>query len=277
MGMVCANRECVYGNCCLDADCSPVVECGGSLSCNNHWCEGCNVGEDCYPEYPCLDPSGACLPDHTCKPVDQLAVKDGFCFILGICMDRGTNYGDNCRICYDKEAEGGHKKDWTPGLWSPSQGWQRQKCYIDGVCYNIGTVNPEMSEQSNECQWCEPQLGLRQTLFNWSPIEDGGVEFGDRVICHDPLFTVPDPVVPGQTVESSMPAYSGTLDTGYCWQGVCRGLAWTPWLPLGMSGAGHVGNVTVNAEACKFVGAFGGGFGAGIPHPNPGCHDESCP
>jgi hypothetical protein len=121
---------------------------------------------------------------------------------------------------------------------------------------------------------CDPRLDVPASLRDWSPrpdpVLDPHAEWFKRHTCDDPLF-----VAPGQAKDSRTPAYAGNASSGYCWQGECRGISWTPWLPLGPNAAGVSGGVTVGGKGKRLFSTFGGGFGSGIPSVNPGCHKGS--
>ncbi len=289
-GFVCGGGQCREGHCCTDANCLPTVECGGPLSCVNYRCEGCVVGGDCYPQWPCLDKSGACV-DFKCRDPRDLDVLEGYCFIKNECVTIGSSMLDpknnQCHVCYwEADPNGalvkGSKNEWTPGTWDPvAKEWETTWCFIDRRCIPAGAVQESVAgykqAQSAACRHCDPRENDWNSLHGWSirpdtnGSEDPHVNWTSRIVCDDPLFAVPDPRQPWATVDSRVPAYSGST-AGYCWQGDCRGIAWTPWLPLGPAAAGVAGaDVTVAGKALKFVGSFGGGFGAGIPNPNPGC------
>jgi hypothetical protein len=286
-GRVCVDGQCVTGDCCVDANCLPLVACGPNQNCTNHTCRGCMVGSDCHPQFACLDKSNACNADQTCVPPEQLPVKDGFCFIPldETCYSKGTADTTGCRICYPETAEGGSRSEWTPGTWDSKTGWQRDHCFIDDNCVDSTTnkgLQPNYAKlDSADCWECNPQKGNRASLLDWSPVADpldSHANWLERHECDDPFFAVPDPAHPGQILQSHSPAHAGT-SVGYCWNGDCRGIAWTPWLPLGMCGAGTdvPPAVQVDGHNLTLFGVFGGGFGSGIPHANPGCFGPSCP
>jgi hypothetical protein len=198
-----------------------------------------------------------------------------------VCKAQGDEDWTGCRICFPDVLRGGSIHEWTPGSWAGA--WVVDKCYIDATCYNENVFMPQSQLAlglSAECNKCVPVDGDRSSLISWTPVPQPADpnDLAGRLTCTETWFTVPDPDNPGSEILSETPAYSGNLQHGTCWDGVCRGMAWTPWLPLGWSGAGVVDDVTVSGEGKKFVGSFGGGFGAGIPNPNPGeCIGANCP
>lgn len=296
-GFVCAAGKCVEGNCCVDANCEPVVSCEGDAKCFNYHCEGCVYGTDCYPQWPCLVKAGACNPDHTCKPAETLDVNFGYCFINNACWRIGDMSPDHyCLVCYWRaNAEGqvivGSKKEWTPGTYNATTGkFSATHCFIEDKCIPGQTIKEDVpgleNSQSARCWWCDPRAEDWDSLHHWSVRPDTNnsfdphVNWTKRIPCDDPLYTVPDPNNPFSTKDSRIPAYSGTSQ-GYCWQGACRGIAWTPWLPIGFAGAGFIVPAPIGGMPLHLVGSFGGGFGSGIPNPNPGCSDgkdcQVCP
>ena len=268
-GYVCDEGECFRG------DCISAADCGGG-TCTNHLCQGCNVGTDCLHNYAnCLDRTNACN-NGSCRSVEELiqegAVYENWCLIQGTCYTSGTQHNDAdnypCLMCFPDESMGGSRTSWTPGRIDPVEGFETTDCFIDGRCRPPGAGNPT-SEQSAECLWCQPQIGVRESLVDWSPREDGGVAYEERLVCHDPLFEIPDPSLPGHTMRAPAPSYSGGLTKGYCYEGVCRGTSWTPWLPVGPTGAGTATTIDWSGSEHHFIGSFGGGFGSGVTSTSP--------
>jgi len=290
---VCFQGKCQEGNCCTDPGCMPSLGCGAGQSCTSNFCSGCATGSDCYQEskYDCLIKSGACSDDNKCKPVEDLLkdgmIKKGYCFIGGKCREDGEQGPKPCLVCYSNVADGGANDDWTPGVWDKFQSlWTPDFCYIGNSCYDKESANT-IGELFKDCLWCNPKVGVRDSLLDWSPRPDppDPGALSSRTRCDDPMY------FPGTTDQDDAPVfldlypYSGTgvchkdpktlakTKCGYCWTGQCHGLSWLPWLPLGPAAGGGVYqdiNLPFGDGEGSFVGSFGGGFGAGIPYANPG-------
>lgn len=278
-GSVCQGGKCVPGHCCVDPDCVPQVSCGPGQSCNGHYCEGCNVGDQCHVQHPCLNKSGACTADHKCRPAEELDVLSGWCFIGGVCRRWGEVAKDSaCLICYWQVGDSGtvvqgSKREWTPGSWSDKENkWTADWCLIGDLCIAKGSIAEQIRGyeglQSANCLWCDPREDDWQSL-HWlsprpDPVQDPHVDWTRRIQCDDPLFV--NPTAESKTALERAPPYAGTT-YGYCWAGTCLGISWTPYLPVGVSGWGVTGETP---GASTLHGSFGGGFGAGIPNPNLG-------
>ena len=208
----------------------------------------------------------------------------------------GANPKEGCLLCNPYVAQGGHKMAWTPGTMPDAFTFQATHCYIDdpddgtpgegySFCRPAGAALGGDEEEIDkpgipfwECKACAPEataLG-REDMFRWRPPETEPVNPGlleERTPCAQPRYfgTFDNPVPEGR---DGYP-YSGGA-AGHCWNMRCHGMAWQPWLPLGMAGAGGVYTTADTGAGFALVGSFGGGFGAGVPTPvnevgNPGC------
>jgi hypothetical protein len=160
--------------------------------------------------------------------------------------------------------------------------WETGACVVDG---NL----PAADVQSDECLRCDPSGADYDSLWHWYPLADPEGDSHEvwlsRTTCQDPQYKVPDPESgPWGDTYDNTPIYSGSVDDqgdpiGFCWAGNCRGIAWTPWLPVG--GVSEAVTYTFSEQHdgndVQFYGVFGGGFGGGVPFVNPGCYECSNP
>ena len=306
-GYVCSDSVCVLGECCEGAGCAPEVSCAEG-NCDNHQCGGCVTPDDCVEKFgasDCLSASDDVCSANACEPpiIDgelngKYTIKDGWCYIgadptKASCYNRGhaaPGSDGDCLLCIPETQDGGKQREWTPGKLSGSgsENFQATHCYIDDQCVPAGT--PAYDETASfeaadwlrryECRWCDPEEGDRDSLFDWTswpanpddPPTDPS-QHDKRRDCTHPMFGVF-----GDLDQATSPTYAGST-WGKCWQGECRGLSWTPWLPLGPSAAGgafYEPGAAADAAPALF-GVMGGGFGMAIPNPNPGCFGKEAP
>ncbi|MFH1529732.1 MAG: hypothetical protein ABIK09_03235 [Pseudomonadota bacterium] len=312
---LCDSGTCNLGTCCDGDGCLETINCSENMPCDGYVC-GCDEDTDCWNGLQldgCLDPTkmdtlnfcigGACRAP---QPSDIEAGKCAIPFVSGEgmvykCYDaaehKSLNPNENpkegCLLCNPYTAQGGHKMAWTPGTMNDAFTFQATHCYIDdpddgpsgegySYCRPLGpALEDEVAKPtvpSWECKACVPEVSAlgREDMFRWRPPVDepespGALE--ERTLCSQPRYygTFDNPIPEGQ---GDYP-YSGST-TGRCWQTRCRGMAWQPWLPLGMAGAGGVYTTADTGAGFALVGSFGGGFGAGVPTlvnevGNPGC------
>jgi hypothetical protein len=316
-GKVCDAGLCYPGECAKDADCAAY---GPQADCllQSHRCNVCDNDLDCLTAYnlapvitsQCLNIAGWCnLAQGACVALETFVTNDrvyaGKCFVGGECYGKGDALPSAppeyaCLHCFPFPEKGGSRVAWTPGGVNGVNKDQLDPthCFLpladdpnEALCFPAGTTAADAqsattaigADKSRECQVCDPLPADRQTLLAWSDVPDPAAAFdwtAPAVACTEPWFQVPTSVL-NQKAWSRTPAVAGTLEDGVCRTGRCEGISWTPWLPLGMAGAGTqferdadnqpIPNTTIGATPMYLFGTFGGGFGSGIPNANPGC------
>lgn len=281
--MPCSNAECVnHGcNCASDSDCwSQYPDCvqhKGGVCVDNH----CRTLDDLVRQY------GDGLVVHSdsikrCLLKDTVYEKDP---ITGVtpdphysCFAEGEYYDDPST----KEDESACLRCWTTGsvasYIAPTPGTGSgtlvlDRCYIDDPqtedadprCYVAGPAPDGVV--FSDCKVCAPSLADPATLHSWVPAAPEGLanDWASRVPCTDPWYfgTEDNPIAEGahKVDGSAAYPYSGSME-GRCWQTMCRGMSWLPYLPVGFNGAATTTPVTIGGQQLYFQGAFGGGFGA---------------
>ena len=299
-GGICTDHSC---ECATDGDCWAIYpDCVQKLTnvCqNNH----------CLKVHELIALHGEAAVKHSStqklcllKKIDYPDTEDDFyeCYNEGDSYSDPTHPDEDCLICWTT-GSAGKLTEPTPGDFNGTlnPNW----CYIDDP--DDGDVGAKrchpaaLAAESDEipfwqCKQCIPDSSDRDTLFNWSvpttePSDPGLL--GQRALCDDPynFGTWDNPIADGEWIGDQATEgnkelgqylkadykYSGS-SKGFCWQKKCRGMAWQPWLPVGMAGAGGVWTTADTGADFALVGSFGGGFGAGVPTlvnevGNPGC------
>jgi len=251
--------------------------------CDQHWCRNCLDSSECqaryadeqHPTWTCY--SGACQPGDCATP--------DTCFIDGNCY--GVDHQPfpdeeqySCLIC---------RPDISRVKWTPRQRRASDppgissKCYINFVCRVQGdqpsgefdATDTTGSFHNGTCLVCAPDKSNLSSLFEWSPIPDPDdqTNWFARTACPGPgfqdtmhYFGADASAESGESQVVLTPAFSGSR-AGRCWAGVCRGMIWTPWLPLG----GNTGGFMVDPQGVGVFGSFGGGFGEPVMCTEPQC------
>lgn len=305
-GFQCVNYQCV--GCNQDADCVSLLKLNdarysclsevGSCDVVEHRClerSSLDVEVGCFlevrtqvgtpGEFQCFDAGApypiATLLDYACLQCDPLrsrhwwtpgSVLQGGVLVDHCFVDRATKPTEP----FVSDPEATHTFPWVQG-----------QCIVAATFTEAPTSWPHPARVDDEgrawtdaCNTCNPDEYANRFRWSWTPDSGAWLPAGGdpslfdlRVDCDRPLFSPW-----GESDPAATAAWSGS-SWGTCWQGECRGLSWTPWLPLGPAGAVDtvLDAVPKGGATYDLTSSFGGGFGSGVPHANPGCYGVACP